>query len=122
MKLTTKIIIQVLPFDQSFKDDLLQRFDSLSDNQQLDITNLVWSTYYALYQLKLEENLDLALEGALDGNVKFDKDLYKRVSEETQRQMTEEVNETADSEALSETRQKLQEILNKPSVDMSPAN
>lgn len=102
MQLTAKNIAKLLPFDKTFKDDLLQRIDSLDPDQKFTIERMLWETYDAMFLLKLEENLAAALLRAKNRQESLDKELYKRVREQTEKEMQSEAlekTETADLEA-----------------------
>ena len=60
MKLTTKDLVKILPFEDQEKTDLFQNFDSLDEGQKFEITRILWQAYDALYEIKLEENTQLA--------------------------------------------------------------
>lgn len=108
---TTKELIKVLPFEEKFREELLAKYDSLNVDQRYLINRALWETYDALYQIKLEENMQIALERAKEGKETLDKDFYRRVREHTEREL-----QTADAAKtthidLAETRKKLQALL-----------
>lgn len=114
MKLRAKDIIKILPFEESLKTQLLDEFDTMDPDRKDDIVNIVWRTYNALYELKLEENIQLALQRAESDQESLDEDFYKRVREQTERELlTEETQKTA-SVDLKDTREELQKILADP--------
>lgn len=113
MDLSTKDIIKILPFEKTFKDSLLDRYDSLDEDQRFSIERLVWDLYDALYELRLETNLNIALENATSRKDKLDEELYKRVREQTEKEMlTSEVEEVKTVD-LEHTREQLEELLTK---------
>lgn len=111
MKMATKDIIKVLPFDPEFKSKLLSDFDTLDPDQKFTIEQIVWDAYYALYQLKLEENLQLALARAGKNKESLDDTLYKRVREQTEQEMQEEYVKGTTQADLSATRDTIQSMI-----------
>jgi hypothetical protein len=111
MTLTTQDIIQLLPFSEDFKSSLLADFDSLNPDQKFNIEQLVWDAYDELYQIRLEENTQLAFLRVEKEEEEFDADFYKRINEKTDQDMRKQsVQQTTESD-LSETREELEKIL-----------
>lgn len=115
MKITTKDIIKILPFDNEFKNELLGSFDGLDDDKKFNIGEVLWNAYDAFYELKLKENTQLALLQARDNQEKLDKDFYKRIREQTDKEMEQEATQMTAQVDLAQTREELKEIINKPS-------
>ena len=115
MKLTTKDIIKILPFDEEFKKDLLENFDKLTDDQKFNIERIVWAGYETLYELKLNENLAIALDEAGRKQEKINSTLYERVRELTDNEMAHISAEDIKSADLSEARGKLVDIMSSKS-------
>ena len=111
MKITTKDIIKLLPFDESFKSSVLESWDDLSSDQKFTIGQLLWDAYGEIYHARFEKNMTVAMVDVTEGKAKMDKDFYKRVKEQTNRDMQQQADETVPSMDLSETRAALQDIL-----------
>jgi|SRR6185437_727035 len=109
--LTTKDIIKILPFKPEFKDDLLEKFDSLSEDQRFGIQGIVWDLYDALYEARLDANMQIAMERAKKHEEKLDHEFYERVRQQTDREFEKESSETAASVDLSSARDELAKIL-----------
>lgn len=112
MQTTTKTIVKMLPFSQEVKTTILEHFDALTPDQKFIIEDIVWNTYYALYKLKLEENLQLALLRAKNGQEKLDGDFYNRVEEQTEKEMQQEQVEIVENVDLSAARTAMEKIIN----------
>jgi hypothetical protein len=111
---TTQDVIKLLPFHTDFKDDLLKNFDTLNPDQKFAIERVIWEFYDALFENRLDENMKIAFEKAKKKEVPLDHEFYTRVRKETEQQLKEEFSETEATVDLSEAREKLQEILDKP--------
>ncbi|MBI2074504.1 MAG: hypothetical protein HYT83_01560 [Candidatus Levybacteria bacterium] len=110
MTITTKEIIKLLPFEDKFRLELLEKFDSLNPDQKFNMEQILWDAYFALYKLKLDENLQLAFLRAKENQEKLDKDFYKRVEEQTEKELSEntiEVTEEVDLEAARKAMEKI---------------
>lgn len=111
MVLQTKDIIKILPFDEKFKKELLESFDKLDVDRRNNIERLLWETYFTLYDIKLQENLRIALEEVARNQEKLDKDLYNRVKKLTNNEMNQVSEQDIRDMDIDITREKLQELI-----------
>ena len=72
----------------------------------------LWNTYYALYQLRLQENLQKGMLQAKENKESLDETFYKRIQAQTEKDMETETMETANDSEISAVRQKIQNLLN----------
>ena len=103
-----------MPFDESFKRDLLAKYDTLAPDQRLGIERLLWDLYDAMYTLRLQEKIDLAMNPYAEKKVTLDEDFYERIEDEVEKEMTEQSLKTIEAVDLQSTRDQLQSILDKP--------
>jgi len=114
MKLTTIDIIKILPFEKKFQAALLDKYpDKLNPDQKFDIEQTVWDLYEALYNLQLQENLQLEIERAKNNNEKIDDNLYVKVKKATGKQIESDFYKNTEQTDLSRIRSKLEEIIKK---------
>ena len=115
--MTTKDIIQILPFEDSFKKQLIADYDSLTPDQVYSIGQIIWDAYGAIYQIRLDKNTREALMLVEDGKESLDKEFYKRIREKTNLEMQKDMVQAETTVDLSETREALKGIINDPSTD-----
>lgn len=96
MQMTTKAIIQALPFEEQFKTDLLAQIDQFEGEQKYEITQVIWDTFFALYRYKFEDNLEQALEDVEKGKRDLGPNFYKEVEEQTEKEIEKELVSTAE--------------------------
>lgn len=108
---STKDIIKILPFDQTFKMHLLAEYDNLDPDQKYNIDSILWDAYDALYQLKLDENILIGLQRIKSGLEPMDEGFYKRMRDKTEEEMQKEEVAATENMDLSAARAKLQELL-----------
>jgi hypothetical protein len=113
MQITTKDIIKILPFEKSFQEELLSQFDSLNPDQKFNIERILWDTYDAFYGLKLQENIELAFMRARENQENLDENFYKRIREQTEKEMQSEFFQKTSQNDLSVVRAKLEELIKK---------
>lgn len=110
-QINTKTIINLLPFEPSAKLDLLEKYDSLPREEQLRISDLVWETFYDLYEIKIKDNFDKAIQEAEKNGEKPDQSFYGKVLERTDKEISDLLSSAADSTDLSVARKSMEKIL-----------
>lgn len=109
--MTAKDIIKILPFEEQFKNNLLGQFDELSIDQRFSLEQILWETYVVFYNLKLEENMQLALLRAKDNQEPLNSDFYKGVQEQTELDMQKEAGEHIAEKDLDAARVAMEKIV-----------
>jgi len=104
----------MLPFKEDFKEDLLKNYYTLTDDQRFGIERIVWDYYDALYEIRLQKNMQLAKERAEKNEEKLDHDFYARINTQTEQELQEEFSDTETTVDLSDARDELEKILKKP--------
>jgi len=79
---------------------------------EIPLEQIIWDTYYALYQLRLQENMQKAMLLAKEDKESLDKDFYKRVQEQTEKEIEQEEVQLNEDKDLTSIRQKIQSLLN----------
>ncbi len=110
--MTTLNIIRMLPLDRKFQAKLLEGFDKLDPDQKFALEEIVWDTYQAIYKLKLQENIGLALLRAKSNQEKLDEDFYKRAKQQTEKDMETDFSQSAAKTNISDVSTKLESIIN----------
>lgn len=108
---TTKNLIKILPFEEPLKTELLRDYDTMNPDQRFAIEGIVWDVYDALYETRLEKNMQLAFERARKNEEKLDQGFYDRVRQQTEQQLQADFNETAEHVDLSTAREELEKII-----------
>ncbi len=111
MKVTTQDIIKALPFEDIFKRSLLQQFDKLNPGRKFIIEQTLWDTYDALFQLKVEEKMQLAFDRAKRNEETLDETFYKRIKDEAEKEMEKGFFQNTKESDLSAIRSKLQTLM-----------
>lgn len=109
--MTTKDIVKILPFEEQFKNNLLNQFDGLSIDQKFSLEQILWETYVAFYNLKLEENMQLAFLRAKDNQEPLNSNFYKKVQEQTDEQMQKEAGQHIQEKDLEAARIAMEKIV-----------
>lgn len=107
----TKDIIKLLPLDEKFKMELLNEFDFLDPDEKFEIEQVLWKAYRDLYEAKLKDNMQLALQKAGNNQEKLDKGFYKRIREQTDKELEEEERQTIEQTDLFAARTAMEKIV-----------
>jgi len=113
--LTTKGLIDILPFEEEFKTDLKNKWDSLSMDQRNFISQLLWDTYADIYEARYDTNVEVALEQIAEGEetgFSLDKTFGKKIREKTQEELRKQATTAVSTATLSDTRKALESIMN----------
>lgn len=119
MNITTQSIIKILPFDQEFKQTLLDNLEKYDLDTKFKITQLLWDTYFALYELKLQENIDDSMNHIVETNDSLSHDLFTKARDRTNQDMEQELIKTSETVDLTTTREKIEEIIRDASQNAS---
>lgn len=112
MKITTLDIIKLLPFQKEFKQSLLEGFDTLDPDRKYAIEGLLWDAYDAYVELRVENNFEKALEPTSSNKDELDSDFYKKIREQTKKEIELELHiETANVD-LAAVRAKIEAVIN----------
>src|SRR4051812_34996158 len=111
MKLTTTKIIELLPFDQGFRKELLESLPTLPIDTRLDIVDLLWDEYADFYEALLEVNIKIAIGNVANGSDTFDKEFYKRIKEKTEKDIQNQATQEEATTDLSNARTELEKLL-----------
>ena len=109
--MTTLNIIRMLPLDRKIQVKLLEGFDKLDSDKKFALEEIVWGTYEAIYKLKLQENIGLALLRAKSNQEKLDEDFYKRAKQQTEKDMETDFSQSAAKTNISDVSTKLESII-----------
>ncbi len=115
MKITTLDIIKMLPLEKEFQKRLHEQFDKLTPDQKFEMEQLLWDAYDAIYDLKLQENLNLAFAKVKSHEETLDKDFYARTKQETEKQMETEFLKNTSGFDITNIRSRLESIVKEES-------
>ena len=89
MEITTRSIIEMLPFEEEDKQWMLSRLDHLTPDQDDTVTQLIWSIYAAIYEVRVLELMKIAKLNAEYRGTSLPEDIqsqvYKEVKEDLQK-------------------------------------
>ena len=111
-KITTKALINFLPFSTDFKLDLLESYDSLPQEERSRISELIWNFYFDFYDLKIKENFDKGIKEYQLNSKLPDKNYFGEVVQKTNKEFQKALGSSNETVNLSEVRKSMQQIIN----------
>lgn len=82
MGLTTRSIIEMLPFEEEDKQWMLSQLDHLTPDQKYTVTDLIWSIYGAIYEVRELELMKIAKLNAEYQGTTLPEDIQSQVNKE----------------------------------------
>jgi hypothetical protein len=111
MTINTKNIIKMLPVEEKFKLDLLNEFDFYDPDTKFEVEQIIWRAFREYYKIRLDQNLQLAFVKAGNNQESFDPDFYKRIREQTEKEIEEESVKNVEAIDLSAARKAMEVIV-----------
>ncbi len=120
MKLSTENIIKIIPLEEAFKDELLKQLPSLTPDQRYNMADIIWGAYYTYLDILVERNVELALERAKEGKETLDKSLYKRIYDETEKELQTTGAQVVSEKDLETARAAMEKIVKEMKASKMP--
>lgn len=116
MNLTTENIIKMLSKNESATKILLERFNSLNDDERFEVSNKIWDLYDLMYEGRLQVNVQKALNEVAANKKELSSDFYKKVKEETDKEVEKEFFADTTSADINSVRDKISKIIGNPAT------
>ena len=111
MKITTQQIVNMLPFEAKDRLDILEMLEGNDPDKKFNIEQMLWDAYYAMLELKEEENFQKSMAKALKNEENLNKDLFPKIEKESEEELQKEVVEQSEKADLSEARAAMEKII-----------
>lgn len=108
---TTKEIIKLLPFEEAYKVELLQKFDTASADEKFTLEGMLWKAYREWYRMQKDKQYQIALSDVMEGKEHFDAEFYKRLEEKTNKEIQTEGTQTKEKVDLTSARSAMEKIV-----------
>lgn len=113
--ITTKDIIKALPLEDDVKNMLLENFDTFDYGKKFVLEEMIWEYYDTLYNMRLQANVQAALE-ELKGKEKKDEKFMLKIRQKTDKEMEQELEKSLAQTDISSIRSSLQKIAEEDQV------
>lgn len=120
--ISTKTLINFLTFDPKLKLELLESYDTLPIDEQVRITRAVWGAFDDYQELKVQENFEKGLLLADKNSSQIDNDYYKKINEQTEKEIDEALANSQQSADLTGVRKSMEQIVREINASKTPQN
>lgn len=110
--MTVKQLLKILPFETQTRNNLLTRFDSLTSDQKLEISEVCWLMYFELIDAEIKYELEKALVEVKENKRSLDKNLYRQIEDQVYMKFMRNLRDEQEEEKINELREKIQSMMN----------
>lgn len=109
--LSIQNMILMLPFEQSYKEELLHKLPTLDKDRTNSVESIIRDLYNSVFSLHYEQNLQNALVGVSQSSALGD-DFFAKVKAATTAELMQKLNSPDTAQlSLIGTREKLQQVI-----------
>lgn len=122
MDLNVQKIIKLLPWEEAFRQQLLEGLASQDLDKKVMTEQLIWQTFYRYFEARLETNMRLAMLDVEKGTRNFEgKDLYQEITTQTEQEIQAELNQQVEAKNLDEAKKAMEFIVKEIHASKTPA-
>ena len=107
--ITTKQLIQVAPFPEDTKKELLEKADSFSADKKFEVMETCWALISADYQNKLRFQMQKATLEMAKGEKTYSKEDFKKMEDDLFLELISKLNLLGNQEEIENVRRELQD-------------
>lgn len=107
---TIKQLIQVAPFPEDVKSELLNKVDSVSDAQKFDLEEKCWALISADYKNRLNLETQKRMYEMAKGEKTYSKEDFKKIEDNLFSELVNRFQVPKDEQAIGKIRQELGSI------------
>lgn len=108
--ITTKQLIQVAPFPEDVKNELLAKVDSFSDAQKFDLEEKCWALISADYKNRLNFEIQKRMHEMAKGDKTYSEEDFKKVEDDLFSELANRLKTTQNQDDINTIRQQLQSV------------
>lgn len=112
--ITTKQLIQVAPFSQDLKKELLGKADSFSADKKFELEETCWTLISTDYQNRLRFQMQKATLEMAKGEKTYSKEDFKKMEDDLFLELANRLNAEATQEEIENIRKQLQTTQSTP--------
>lgn len=106
--ITTKQLIQIAPFPEDTKKELLEKADAFSADKRFELEETCWALISADYQNKLRFKIQQATLEMAKGEKTYSKEDFKKMEDDLFLDLANKLNAQATQEEIENIRKELQ--------------
>ncbi|OGK21178.1 hypothetical protein A2866_00190 [Candidatus Roizmanbacteria bacterium RIFCSPHIGHO2_01_FULL_39_8] len=114
MKVTIQDIIAFLPFEEEYRQKIKRQLIEIDSATRISLEDQLWETFDALCDLYYQKNFQKGLYEMGEGAKSFGPNFYKRIREETDKEIEMDMTKKTTAFGIEEVREKLQKYIQEP--------
>lgn len=114
--ITTKQLIEIAPFPEDVRKQLLERVDTFSPDKKFEVEETCWALISANYQNELRFKLQRAAFEMAKGEKTYSKDDFDKMENDLLLELANKLNASGNQEQIEEIKKQLKSsIVSQPS-------
>ena len=109
---TTKQLLQILPMSEDIRKNILEKYDSLTEDQKLEINKICWLMFFELYNDKTQQEFQKTLSDFKNSKRPLKNTLYQDIGNDVYMELRKILLEKSEKETVDKVRDELQKQLN----------
>lgn len=109
--MTTIDLIKMLPIDDDTKQQVINAYPGMSAAEKLEVDRMAWTTFDAMREATIQENLGIQYEKVKKGEEKFGEGFYERAVKKSDQEITEQMNKDQSKFDLEAARKAMEIIV-----------
>lgn len=133
MAVTLKTLIEITPFDDQTRQQLLAKLESLTDDQKFRLSSACWTALATKFEAEYKAKVAGLSQQIQDGIQQYNQEEFKKIEEELYRQYAAMLKSAESEEEILEVRKQIEQykegtqkisedINNQPVVQVNPNN
>lgn len=106
--ITTKQLIQIAPFPEDVKRELLEKADTFSPDKKFEVEETCWALISAYYQNRLSFKMQQATLEMAKGEKTYSKEEFRKMEDDLFLELTNKLNTQVTQEEIESVRKQLQ--------------
>lgn len=119
-QLNAKQLLKILPISEEIRNDVLNKFDSFSEDQKLTLRKLCWTMFFQLLNDQTNYEFQKALLEIKDKKRGLEKNTYQKIEDQVFNQLKQKLLIHADKSAVADVRNKLQQFFKAKKEPLAP--
>ena len=116
MSVSLKTLLQVAPFPEEERNELLSRYDELNDDDKFELSNAAWRALSIQYYSKLKYEHELLVLQIQEGKRKFNPNDFEEAKAKLLHEFAHKLEAAESEESITEVRKQLEQFKTKPLV------
>lgn len=114
MAVTLKTLIEIAPFDNQTRSQLLEKLDSLTEDQKFRLSSACWTSLAAKFESQYKARAAQLLIEAQQGTKKLNQDDFKKIEDELYSEFAKLLKSAQSDEEILEVRNQLKQYQIEP--------